>query len=362
TAVLSDQGLSQSRGYADIDSAPEEKRRGITINTTHVEYESADRHYAHIDCPGHADYVKNMIAGASQMDGAILVVAADDGPMPQTKEHLMLARQIGIPRIVVFLNKAENVDDPELLELVEMEVRELLSSQDYPGDQVPVIFGSALLALEGDPQHRQAIEDLVKAVDAYIPTPKREVDHPFSMQIDNVFTIEGRGTVATGLIDRGTVTRMSEIDILGYDQQLTTTVTDIEMFHRSVEQGQAGETVGLLLRGVKKDEIRKGQCAAKPNSLVQRKRFRAEVYVLTEKEGGRHTPFFTNYCPQFFFGVADVTGRVHMPDGVEMAMPGDNLSIDVELHTGMPIEPGMRFTVRESNLTIGEGKIVEIDT
>ncbi|MDR2660932.1 MAG: elongation factor Tu [Lactobacillaceae bacterium] len=362
TKVLADKGLAQAQDYASIDNAPEERERGITINTSHVEYETEARHYAHIDAPGHADYVKNMITGAAQMDGAILVVAATDGPMPQTREHILLARQVGVNYLVVFLNKTDLVDDPELIDLVEMEVRELLSEYDFPGDDIPVLKGSALKALEGDPEQVKVIEELMATVDSYIPTPERDTDKPFLMPVEDVFTITGRGTVASGRIDRGTVKLNDNVAIVGLkDEVRETVVTGLEMFRKSLDQGLAGDNIGALLRGVDRDEIERGQVLAAPGSIQTHKKFKAEVYVLTKEEGGRHTPFFTNYRPQFYFHTTDVTGVVQLPAGVEMVMPGDNVTFEVELINPVAIEKGLKFTVREGGRTVGAGTVSEID-
>ncbi|AIG65355.1 elongation factor Tu [Weissella tructae] len=359
--VLADKGLAQQQDFAAIDAAPEERERGITINTSHIEYETEARHYAHIDAPGHADYVKNMITGAAQMDGAILVVAATDGPMPQTREHILLARQVGVDYLVVFLNKTDLVDDEELVELVEMEVRELLSEYDFPGDDIPVLHGSALKALEGDAANVAVIENLMDTVDEYVPTPDRETDKPFLMPVEDVFTITGRGTVASGRIDRGTINLNDEVEIVGLHEDVRkTVVTGIEMFRKSMEQGQAGDNVGALLRGVDRSEIERGQVLAKPGSIQTHKKFLGEVYVLSKEEGGRHTPFFTNYRPQFYFHTTDVTGVVQLPEGVEMVMPGDNVTFDVELIAPVAIEKGLKFTVREGGRTVGAGTVSEV--
>jgi len=360
TSILSKTGGATARKYEDIDAAPEEKERGITINTAHVEYQTENRHYAHVDCPGHADYVKNMITGAAQMDGAILVVSAADGPMPQTREHILLARQVGVPSIVVFLNKCDMVDDEELLELVEMEVRELLSSYEFPGDDIPIVKGSALKALEGDAKYEQAILDLMKAVDEYIPVPERPVDQPFLMPIEDVFNIEGRGTVATGRVERGILKKMAEVEIVGIRPTAKTTVTDIEMFRKLLDEARAGDNVGVLLRGVKKDDIERGQVIAQPGSITPHKKFMSEVYILSKDEGGRHTPFFSNYRPQFYFRTTDVTGTIKLPDGVEMVMPGDNVSMEVELITPIAMEKTIRFAIREGGRTVGAGRVVDI--
>ncbi|MEQ4550976.1 elongation factor Tu [Weissella sp. GP1] len=359
--VLADKGLAELQDFAAIDAAPEERERGITINTAHIEYETEARHYAHIDAPGHADYVKNMITGAAQMDGAILVVASTDGPMPQTREHILLARQVGVDYLVVFLNKVDLVDDEELIDLVEMEVRELLSEYDFPGDDIPVIRGSALKALEGDPEQVKVIEELMDTVDSYIPTPERDTDKPFLMPVEDVFTITGRGTVASGRIDRGTVNLNDEVEIVGLKEEVRkTVVTGIEMFRKSMQQGQAGDNIGALLRGVDRKEIERGQVLAKPGSIQTHTKFLAEVYVLTKEEGGRHTPFFTNYRPQFYFHTTDVTGVVQLPEGVEMVMPGDNVTFDIELIAPVAIEKGLKFTVREGGRTVGAGTVSEI--
>lgn len=362
TKVLSEKGLAQFEDYNMIDKAPEERERGITINTTHVEYETAKRHYAHVDCPGHADYVKNMITGAAQMDGAILVVSAADGPMPQTREHILLARQVGVPAMVVFLNKSDQVDDPELLELVEMEVRELLTSYDFPGDDIPVITGSALKALEGDPEQEKKIMDLMDAVDDYIPTPVRDTDKPFLMPVEDVFTITGRGTVATGRVERGELKLNDTVEIIGLsNERKSTTVTGIEMFRKSMDNAVAGDNIGALLRGVDRTEIERGQVLAKPGTIHPHTKFKAQVYVLTKDEGGRHTPFFSNYRPQFYFRTTDVTGVVKLPEGTEMVMPGDNVEMSIELITPIAIEKGLRFAIREGGHTVGAGRVIEID-
>ncbi|MCX7946763.1 MAG: elongation factor Tu [Hydrogenophilus sp.] len=362
TTVLSAKYGGEAKKYDDIDNAPEEKARGITINTAHVEYETAKRHYAHVDCPGHADYVKNMITGAAQMDGAILVVSAADGPMPQTREHILLARQVGVPYIVVFLNKCDMVDDPELLELVEMEVRELLSKYDFPGDDVPIIRGSALKAMEGDSGElgEQAILRLAEALDSYIPTPQRDIDKPFLMPIEDVFSISGRGTVVTGRIERGTVKVGDEVEIVGLRPTQKTTVTGVEMFRKLLDQGQAGDNVGVLLRGTKREEVERGQVLAKPGTITPHTHFECEVYVLTKEEGGRHTPFFTNYRPQFYFRTTDVTGAVQLPEGVEMVMPGDNVRLTVKLIAPIAMEEGLRFAIREGGKTVGAGVVTKI--
>ncbi|MAB75660.1 MAG: elongation factor Tu [Verrucomicrobiales bacterium] len=360
TTTLADKGFAEKRAYDEIDGAPEERERGITISTAHVEYETENRHYAHVDCPGHADYVKNMITGAAQMDGAILVCSAADGPMPQTREHILLARQVGVPSIVVFLNKVDQVDDEELLDLVEMEIRELLSSYEFPGDDIPIVRGSALKALEGDASHQENIMKLMEAVDEYIPLPERPVDQDFLMPIEDVFSIEGRGTVATGRVERGIIKKMEEVEIVGIRDTQTTTVTDIEMFRKLLDEGQAGDNVGILVRGLKKDELERGQVIAKPGTITPHKKFTAEVYVLSKDEGGRHTPFFNNYRPQFYFRTTDVTGSVTLPDGVEMVMPGDNVSITVELITPIAMEKTIRFAIREGGRTVGAGRVADI--
>ncbi len=363
TTILSKKGFAIAKAYADIDAAPEEKARGITINTAHVEYQTEKRHYAHVDCPGHADYVKNMITGAAQMDGAILVVSAADGPMPQTREHILLARQVGVPSIVVFLNKCDMVDDPELLDLVDMEVRDLLTQYDFPGDKIPIVKGSATKALAaGDPNHPDAkcIQELMDAVDEYIPLPERPVDQPFLMPVEDVFNIEGRGTVATGRVERGILKKMEEVELVGIRDTAKTTVTDIEMFRKLLDEARAGDNVGLLLRGTKKDDVERGMVIAKPGSIKPHTKFKAEIYVLSKEEGGRHTPFFTNYRPQFYFRTTDVTGSVKLPEGVEMVMPGDNVSVEVELITPVAMEKTMRFAIREGGKTVGAGRISEI--
>jgi elongation factor Tu len=360
TTVLAKTGKAQARGYADIDAAPEEKERGITINTAHVEYESDKRHYAHVDCPGHADYIKNMITGAAQMDGAILVVSAADGPMPQTREHILLARQVGVPSIVVFMNKCDMVDDPELLDLVEMEIRDLLSKYEFPGDEIPIVRGSALKALEGDAEMEKQILALIDAVDSYIPEPQRPLDLPFLMPIEDVFNIEGRGTVCTGRVERGKLKKMEEVEIVGIKPTVKTTVTDIEMFRKLLDDAMAGDNIGALLRGIKKEDVERGQVLAKPGSISPHKKFKAEVYILSKDEGGRHTPFFSNYRPQFYFRTTDVTGTVKLPDGVEMVMPGDNISMEVELITPIAMEKTIRFAIREGGRTVGAGRVAEI--
>jgi len=361
TKVLAEKGLSQFMSYDQIDKAPEERERGITIATSHVEYETEKRHYAHVDCPGHADYVKNMITGAAQMDGAILVVSAADGPMPQTREHILLARQVGVPAIVVFLNKADMVDDPELLELVELEVRELLNQYEFPGDEVPVIVGSALKALEGDPQWTQKILELMDAVDSYVPEPVRDVDKPFLMPVEDVFSITGRGTVATGRVERGRVKVGDEVEIVGFtDKPRKTVVTGVETFRKILDEAVAGDNIGCLLRGVDKDEVERGQVLAAPGSIKPHTKFEAEVYVLTKEEGGRHTPFFNGYRPQFYFRTTDVTGEIKLPEGVEMCMPGDNVRMYVELIAPIAIEEGLRFAIREGGRTVGAGVVTAI--
>jgi len=348
------------RTFDSIDNAPEEKERGITIATAHVEYSTKNRHYAHVDCPGHADYIKNMITGAAQMDGAILVVSAADGPMPQTREHILLARQVGVPYIVVCLNKVDMVDDPELLDLVELEVRELLSIYEFPGDDVPVVRCSALKAMEGDADAQKAILDLMEAVDSYVPLPKREIDKPFLMPIEDIFSISGRGTVVTGRVERGKVKVGEEIEIVGIRDTVKRVVTGVEMFKKMLDEGQAGDNVGLLLRGTDKEEVQRGQVIAKPASITPHKKFKAEAYVLTKEEGGRHTPFFTGYRPQFYFRTTDVTGVATLPDGVEMVMPGDNIAMTIELITPIAMEKGLRFAIREGGRTVGAGAIAEI--
>ena len=362
TKVLAEKGQAEFQDYANIDKAPEERERGITINTAHVEYETDTRHYAHVDCPGHADYVKNMITGAAQMDGAILVVSAADGPMPQTREHILLARQVGVPAIVVFLNKADMVDDEELIELVEMEVRELLSSYEFPGDDVPIVVGSALKALEGDAQYVAKIDELMAAVDSYIPTPVRDTDKQFLMPVEDVFTITGRGTVATGRVERGEVNVGDTIEVVGLAKESKSyVVTGLEMFRKTLDSAVAGDNVGALLRGVERKDIERGQVLAKPGSIHPHTKFKAEVYVLTKEEGGRHTPFFSNYRPQFYFRTTDVTGVVNLPEGVEMCMPGDNVTMDIELITPIAIEEGLRFAIREGGHTVGAGVVTEIE-
>ena len=362
TKILAKSGGATYTAYDQIDKAPEERARGITISTAHVEYETANRHYAHVDCPGHADYVKNMITGAAQMDGGILVVSAADGPMPQTREHILLARQVGVPALVVFLNKVDMVDDPELLELVEMEVRELLSSYQFPGDDIPIIKGSALCALEDrNPElGEQAIIELMAAVDSYIPQPVRAMDRPFLMPIEDVFSISGRGTVVTGRIERGIVNVGDEVEIVGIRDTVKTIVTGVEMFRKLLDRGEAGDNVGALLRGTKRDDVERGQVLAKPGSITPHKKFKAEAYVLTKEEGGRHTPFFTNYRPQFYFRTTDVTGVVQLPEGTEMVMPGDNVSMDVELIQPIAMDEGLRFAIREGGRTVGAGVVASI--
>ena len=362
TKVLSEAGGAEFTDYADIDKAPEERERGITIATAHVEYETDNRHYAHVDCPGHADYVKNMITGAAQMDGAILVVSAADGPMPQTREHILLARQVGVPAIVVFLNKVDQVDDEELLELVELEVRELLSSYDFPGDDIPIVKGSALVALEdGDPaQGKDAIIELMGHVDDYVPQPDRPKDLPFLMPIEDVFSISGRGTVVTGRIERGVVNVGDDVEIVGIKDTSMTVVTGVEMFRKLLDSGEAGDNVGCLLRGVDREEVERGQVLAKPGSITPHTKFKAEAYILTKEEGGRHTPFFTNYRPQFYFRTTDVTGQCELPSGTEMVMPGDNISMDVELIAPIAMEEGLKFAIREGGRTVGAGVVTKI--
>jgi len=360
TTVLAKKGLAQARSYADIDSAPEERQRGVTINLSHQEYETEARHYAHIDAPGHADYIKNMITGAAQMDGAILVVAATDGPMPQTREHILLAHQVNVPKLVVALNKCDMVDDPELLDLVEMEIRDLLTKYHYPGDEVPIIRVSALKALEGDAAYEAKIEELMAKVDEYIPTPTRPLDKPFLMPVEDVFSIKGRGTVATGKIDRGIVKVGEEMEIVGMGHDKKTVITGVEMFRKQLEEGQAGDNVGILLRGVEKDDIERGQVIAKPGSIKPHTDFEAEVYVLTKEEGGRHTPFFGGYKPQFYLRTTDVTGEIKLPEGVEMVMPGDNAKMTVTLIVPVAMEEGLNFAIREGGKTVGAGVITKI--
>ncbi|BDH63669.1 elongation factor Tu [Lysinibacillus sp. PLM2] len=359
--VLSKKMGGTAKSYADIDNAPEEKERGITINTSHVEYETESRHYAHVDCPGHADYVKNMITGAAQMDGGILVVSAADGPMPQTREHILLSRQVGVPYLVVFLNKCDMVDDEELLELVEMEVRDLLSEYDFPGDDVPVIKGSALKALEGEPEWEEKIVELMDAVDSYIPTPERDTEKPFMMPVEDVFSITGRGTVATGRVERGQVKVGDVVEIIGLAEEAkSTTVTGVEMFRKLLDYAEAGDNIGALLRGVAREEIQRGQVLAKPGSITPHTTFKAEVYVLSKEEGGRHTPFFSNYRPQFYFRTTDVTGVINLPEGVEMVMPGDNIEMNVELISPIALEEGTKFSIREGGRTVGAGVVASI--
>ncbi len=361
TKVLSEKGLAEKRDFSSIDNAPEERERGITINTAHVEYQTEKRHYAHVDCPGHADYVKNMVTGAAQMDGAIIVVAATDGPMPQTREHILLARQVGVPALVVFMNKVDMVDDPELLDLVEMEIRDLLNFYEFPGDEIPVIRGSALGALNGEPKWVATVEQLMDAVDNYIPLPERLIDQPFLMPIEDVFSITGRGTVATGRIERGVVNVGDAVDIVGMGAQgLKSTVTGVEMFRKLLDRGEAGDNVGLLLRGIDKDAIRRGMVICKPGSVKPHTEFKAEVYVLSKEEGGRHTPFFKGYNPQFYFRTTDVTGTISLPEGVEMVMPGDNITITVTLQKEVAMEKGLRFAIREGGRTVGAGQVTEI--
>ena len=362
TMTLSQKGEAQAMRYDEIDKAPEEKARGITINTAHVEYETAKRHYAHVDCPGHADYVKNMITGAAQMDGAILVVSAADGPMPQTREHILLARQVGVPYIIVYLNKCDMVDDPELLELVEMEVRELLSSYDFPGDTIPIIKGSAKLALEGDTGElgEQSIMKLAETLDDYIPTPQRALDQPFLMPIEDVFSISGRGTVVTGRVERGVIRVGDEIEIVGIKPTQKTTCTGVEMFRKLLDEGEAGDNVGILLRGTKREDVERGQVLAKPGTITPHTKFTAEVYVLTKEEGGRHTPFFKGYRPQFYFRTTDVTGTIELPEGTEMVMPGDNITMTVQLICPIAMEAGLRFAIREGGHTVGAGVVAKI--
>ena len=360
TKRLAEKGQAKFEDYADIDKAPEERERGITINTAHVEYETDKRHYAHVDCPGHADYVKNMITGAAQMDGAILVVSATDGPMPQTREHILLSRQVGVPKMVVFINKCDMVDDPELLDLVEMEIRELLTEYGFDGDNTPVVRGSALKALEGDEKYVKAIDELMDAVDAWIDTPVRDTEKPFLMSIEDVFTITGRGTVVTGRVERGILKLNDEVEIVGLKDTKKTVVTGIEMFRKSLDFAEAGDNAGVLLRGINRDDVERGQVLAKPGTVTPHKKFKAEVYVLSKEEGGRHTPFFSNYRPQFYFRTTDVTGVIELPAGVEMVMPGDNVSITVELITKIAIENGTEFSIREGGRTVGAGKVTEI--
>jgi elongation factor Tu len=361
TKVLADKGLSETRSFDSIDNAPEEKERGITINTAHVEYETANRHYAHVDCPGHADYVKNMVTGAAQMDGAILVVAATDGPMPQTREHILLGRQVGVPRIVVFMNKVDMVDDEELLELVEMEIRDLLSFYEYDGDNTPVIQGSALGALNGEGKWVDTVMELMEAVDTYIELPQRDVDKDFLMPVEDVFSITGRGTVATGRIETGVINSSDPVDIIGMGaEKLASTVTGVEMFRKILDRGEAGDNVGLLLRGIDKNEIRRGMVIVKPGSVTPHAKFKAEVYILKKEEGGRHTPFHNNYRPQFYFRTTDVTGSINLPEGTEMVMPGDNISISVDLIQPIAMNKGLRFAIREGGRTVGAGQVTEV--
>ncbi|MER2063025.1 MAG: elongation factor Tu [Alkalibacterium sp.] len=360
TTVLSKKGYAQAQAYDSIDGAAEEKERGITISTSHVEYETDTRHYAHVDCPGHADYVKNMITGAAQMDGAILVVSAADGPMPQTREHILLSRQVGVPYIVVFLNKVDMVDDEELLELVEMEVRDLLSEYDFPGDDIPVVAGSALKALEGEPEYEEKILELMEEVDNYIPAPERDADRPFMMPVEDVFSITGRGTVATGRVESGQVSVGDEVEVIGIKDTAKTTVTGVEMFRKLLDYAEAGDNIGALLRGMSRDDIERGQVLAKPGSITPHTKFNAEVYVLSKEEGGRHTPFFSNYRPQFFFRTTDVTGVIELPEGTEMVMPGDNTEMEVTLIAPIAVEDGTKFTIREGGRTVGAGVVTNI--
>ncbi|MEP2274338.1 MAG: elongation factor Tu [Reichenbachiella sp.] len=361
SSVLANKGLAEMKDFSSIDNAPEEKERGITINTSHIEYQTANRHYAHVDCPGHADYVKNMITGAAQMDGAIIVVAATDGPMPQTREHILLSRQVGVPALVVFMNKVDLVDDAELLELVEMEVRELLSEYDFPGDDIPVIAGSALGGLNGEPEWVAKIEELMEAVDNYIPLPERAVDKDFLMPVEDVFSITGRGTVATGRIERGVTNTGDAVDIIGMGaEDMKSTVTGVEMFRKILDRGEAGDNVGILLRGVEKADIKRGMIICKPGSVTPHQHFKAEVYVLSKEEGGRHTPFFNKYRPQFYVRTTDVTGEIMLPEGVEMVMPGDNVTIEVTLINKIAMEKGLRFAIREGGRTVGSGQVTEI--
>ena len=360
TTCLAKKGQAAAMDYASIDAAPEEKERGITINTAHVEYQTETRHYAHVDCPGHADYIKNMITGAAQMDGAILVVAATDGPMPQTREHILLSRQVGVPYIIVFLNKCDMVDDEELIDLVEMEVRELLNEYDFPGDDTPVIRGSALKALEGDPKWTPAIDELMEAVDTYIPTPTRDVDKPFLMPVEDVFTITGRGTVATGRVERGQLNLNDELEIVGIKETQKTVATGIEMFRKLLDYAESGDNIGVLLRGINRDQIQRGQVLAKPGSVHPHTKFKGQVYVLSKDEGGRHTPFFANYRPQFYFRTTDITGVIELPEGIEMVMPGDTVELTVELIHPIAIEQGTKFSIREGGRTVGSGNISEI--
>ena len=361
TTVLAQQGLAQKKAYDEIDGAPEEKARGITINTCHVEYETAKRHYAHVDCPGHADYVKNMITGAAQMDGAILVIAATDGPMAQTREHILLSRQVGVPRLIVFLNKCDMVDDEELLELVEMEVRDLLNEYGYPGDDTPIIRGSALKALEGDPEAQKAILKLMDTVDEYIPDPVRETDKPFLLPLEDVFSITGRGTVATGRVERGTVKVGDTVEIVGIKDTRSAVITGVEMFRKLLDQAEAGDNIGVLLRGIAREDVVRGQVLAKPKSVTPHSEFKAEVYVLTKEEGGRHTAFFSNYRPQFYFRTTDVTGVIELPEGTEMVMPGDNTQMTVKLIHPIAVEKGTKFSIREGGRTVGAGSVSELE-
>ena len=360
TKVLAERKLAKYIEFGQIDKAPEERERGITIAIAHVEYETDKRHYAHVDCPGHADYIKNMITGAAQMDGAILVVAATDGPMPQTREHILLARQVGVPSIVVYMNKCDAVDDPELLELVELEVQELLTKYDFPGDETPIIRGSALKALEGDPNWTKSIDELMDAVDSYVPLPTREIDKPFLMPVEDVFTISGRGTVVTGRVERGRIKVGEDVEIVGFRPTVKTVATGVEMFRKILDEGQAGDNVGILVRGIKREDVERGQVLAKPASITPHTRFKAETYVLTKEEGGRHTPFFKGYRPQFYFRTTDVTGSVVLPEGVEMIMPGDNITMDVTLITPIALETGIRFAIREGGRTVGAGVVTEV--
>jgi elongation factor Tu len=360
TKVLAERKLAKYVEFGQIDKAPEERERGITIAIAHVEYETDKRHYAHVDCPGHADDIKNMITGAAQMDGAILVVAATDGPMPQTREHILLARQVGVPAIVVYMNKCDAVDDPELLELVELEVRELLSKYEFPGDETPIIRGSALKALEGDPNWTPSITELMEAVDSYVPLPTREIDKPFLMPVEDVFTISGRGTVVTGRVERGRIKVGEDVEIVGFRPTVKTVATGVEMFRKILDEGQAGDNVGILVRGIKREDVERGQVLAKPASITPHTRFHAETYILTKEEGGRHTPFFKGYRPQFYFRTTDVTGSVILPEGVEMIMPGDNVTMDVTLITPIALETGLRFAIREGGRTVGAGVVTEV--
>ncbi len=361
SSVLAGKGLAELKDFSSIDNAPEEKERGITINSSHIEYQTESRHYAHVDCPGHADYVKNMVTGAAQMDGAIIVVAATDGPMPQTREHILLSRQVGVPALVVFMNKVDLVDDPELLELVEMEIRELLSDYEFPGDEIPVIQGSALGALNGEAKWVEKVEELMKAVDEYIPIPERAIDKDFLMPVEDVFSITGRGTVATGRIERGVINSGDAVDIIGMGAEgLKSTITGVEMFRKILDRGEAGDNVGLLLRGIEKDDIRRGMIICKPGSVTPHAKFKAEVYVLSKEEGGRHTPFFNKYRPQFYLRTTDVTGEIKLPENVEMVMPGDNVTIEVNLINKVALEKGLRFAIREGGRTVGSGQVTEI--